>query len=117
MLRFTDTVCRYGLIMRFGFIRMFCFMCPESWLDLVMQGAVLVADSDSTFMPSFQFRPYHGRTFSFFRSSHFGSPNYRKRCYIIGCRTDVVSNLDFSAMCAFIEHKTPSCHHRSSLMD
>ena len=55
------------------------------------------------------------------RSGQFGSPNFRKRCYILGCRMDVMSHLDFTAMVFYIEHVAPQAfsedNERNSLMD
>ena len=52
------------------------------------------------------------------RSAQFGSPNHRKRCYIVGCRSDIISRLDFMSMCHYIEHVAPQAHpNRVSLME
>ena len=51
------------------------------------------------------------------RSKDFGSPNARKRCYMIGARVDVCNETIFEKMCEWIEHKCPSIHTRMSLDD
>ena len=51
------------------------------------------------------------------RSSHFGSPNHRKRCYIVGCRMDVTSVSQFEGLLHFIEKKCPGIHQQGSLLE
>ena len=44
------------------------------------------------------------------RSSNFGSPNCRKRCYILAVRMDIIDNLSFQEMCHFVEVIAPQAH-------
>lgn len=48
------------------------------------------------------------------RSSQYGSPNCRKRCYILACRKDIIDPLSFMAMCHFAEHIAPHAHQGSA---
>lgn len=51
------------------------------------------------------------------RSKDFGSPNARKRCYIVGVRKNVCPIDLFDKMTDFIEFKCPSVHRRMNLVD
>lgn len=52
------------------------------------------------------------------RSSDFGSPNVRNRCYIVGVRQDVASSRHLDVLCAWACHQCPTIHtHRASLTE
>ena len=55
-------------------------------------------------------------TLLFLRSANYGSPNHRKRVYIIGVREDVAESVDLNGMFKYIE-SCSECHARSSLFD
>lgn len=51
------------------------------------------------------------------RSSNYGSPNFRNRCYIVGARKDISEFADLNRAVHFARVKCRSFHTRSSLND
>lgn len=49
------------------------------------------------------------------RSKDYGSPNCRKRVYIVGVRKDMLREIDFKSMVNFIELKCTAVHQRCTL--
>ena len=49
------------------------------------------------------------------RSSDYGSPQCRKRIYILGARPDMVDVAQFRAAVHFFVNTLPSFHHRASI--
>ncbi|CAL1143890.1 unnamed protein product, partial [Cladocopium goreaui] len=64
-------------------------------------------------LPEAGYIPYHIKVLTL-RSSQYGSPNCRKRCYILACRKDIIDPLSFMAMCHFAEHIAPHAHQGSA---
>lgn len=51
------------------------------------------------------------------RSADFGSPQYRRRLYIIGAREDVADDRHFKAAIEFFKDSLPSVHTRAGIRD
>lgn len=51
------------------------------------------------------------------RSKDYGSPNARRRVYIVGARVDVCNEANFQMMVNYIKIACPEVHQRVSLLD
>ena len=51
------------------------------------------------------------------RSGDFGSPNHRKRCYLLGIRSDVASETRLKTLARWVEVQCAAVHQRHTLLE